>query len=114
MVRADGRTMAMREISSPSQLGASFKTPFQRQQARFEDTGSQGDDRSTSPTYNAGAPEQVPEHARGDIRIECDLASRHLTICECRPLWREDFGPEWTRSPLARLHYTKNTGLWTL
>jgi len=58
--------------------------------------------------------EQVPEHARGEIRIECDLAPRHLTICECRPPWREDFGPDWTRFPIARLHYTKTTGLWTL
>jgi hypothetical protein len=58
--------------------------------------------------------EQVPEHARGEIRIECDLAPRHLTICECRPPWREDFGPDWTRFPIARLHYTKTTRLWTL
>ena len=27
--------------------------------------------------------DQVPEHARGEIRIECDLTPRHLTICEC-------------------------------
>jgi hypothetical protein len=30
------------------------------------------------------------------------------------PTWREDFGPDWTRFPIARLHYTKATGLWTL
>jgi hypothetical protein len=48
--------------------------------------------------------DQVPEHARGEIRIECDLAPRHLTICECRPPWREDYGPDWTRFPIARLH----------
>ena len=58
--------------------------------------------------------DQVPEHARGEIRIECDFAPRHLTICECRPPWREDFGPDWTRFPIARLHFTKSTGLWTL
>jgi hypothetical protein len=57
---------------------------------------------------------QVPEHTRGEIRVECDIAPRHLTICECRPPWREDFGPDWTRFPIARLHYTKSTGLWTL
>jgi hypothetical protein len=32
--------------------------------------------------------DQVPEHARGEISIECDLTPRHLTICECRPPWR--------------------------
>jgi hypothetical protein len=57
---------------------------------------------------------QVPEHVRDEVRIECDVAPRHLTICECRPPWREDFGPDWTRFPIARLHYTKGTGLWTL
>jgi len=54
------------------------------------------------------------EHAHGEIRIECDLAPRHLTICECRPPWREDFSPDWTRFPIAPMHYTKPTGLWTL
>jgi hypothetical protein len=44
---------------------------------------------------------QVPEHVRDEIRVECDVAPRHLTICECR-------------FPIARLHYTKTTGLWTL
>ena len=57
---------------------------------------------------------QVPEHIRDEVRVECDVAPRHLTICECRPPWREDFGPDWTRFPIARLHYTKATGLWTL
>ncbi|HWY00575.1 MAG TPA: IS30 family transposase, partial [Mycobacterium sp.] len=58
--------------------------------------------------------DKVPGHARGEIRIECDVAPRYLTICECRPPWREDFGPDWTRFPIARLHYTKSSGLWTL
>ena len=57
---------------------------------------------------------QVPERLRGEIRVECDIGARHLTICECRPPWRDDLGPEWTRFPVARLHHTKTTGLWTL
>lgn len=40
--------------------------------------------------------------------------TRHLTILECRPPWREGFGPEWTRFPIARLRYTKITGTWSL
>ncbi|MFI6573974.1 DUF3024 domain-containing protein [Nocardia fluminea] len=43
---------------------------------------------------------QVPEQLRGEIRVECDVAPRHLTICECRPPWRDDLGPEWI--PIAR------------
>ncbi|WAL49270.1 DUF3024 domain-containing protein [Rhodococcus pyridinivorans] len=57
---------------------------------------------------------RVPEQHRDEIRVECDISPRHLTICECRPPWREDLGPKWTRSPIARLHYIKKTGLWTL
>src|SRR6476619_3592755 len=57
---------------------------------------------------------QVPEHLRDEVRVEYDVAPGHLTICECRPPWREDFGPDWTRFPIARLHYTKTIGLWTL
>lgn len=57
---------------------------------------------------------RVPDQLRHEIRIECDVAPGHLTICECRPPWREDFGPEWTRFPIARLRYTTKTRLWTL
>ncbi len=48
---------------------------------------------------------QVPQRLRGEIRVECDITARHLTICECRPPWRDDLGPEWTRFPIARLHH---------
>jgi hypothetical protein len=35
-------------------------------------------------------------------------------IVECRPPWREGTGPEWTRSPIARLRYTQATRTWSL
>jgi len=57
---------------------------------------------------------RVPERVRDEVRVEVDVAERHLTIVECRPPWRADFGPEWTRFPIARLRYTKATGLWSL
>jgi len=37
---------------------------------------------------------RVPGHARHQVRIECDVASRHLTIIERRTPWREGLGPE--------------------
>ncbi len=37
-----------------------------------------------------------------------------VTIVECRPPWREDYGPEWTRMPIARLRYVESIRLWTL
>jgi hypothetical protein len=57
---------------------------------------------------------RVPEQVRDRVRVEVDVADRHLTIVECRPLWRADLGTEWTRFPIARLRYTKGTRLWSL
>ncbi|MGK2243656.1 MAG: hypothetical protein ACI9JD_006250 [Rhodococcus sp. (in: high G+C Gram-positive bacteria)] len=31
---------------------------------------------------------RVPEQYRHEIRVECDITPRHVTICECRPPWR--------------------------
>jgi hypothetical protein len=58
--------------------------------------------------------QRVPEHARNQVRVECDISPRHLAIVECRPPWREGIGPEWTRFPIARLRYTQATRTWTL
>lgn len=30
-----------------------------------------------------------------------------MTVLECRPPWRADYEPNWTRLPIARLRYTK-------
>ena len=57
---------------------------------------------------------RVPEHARHQVRVECEPAPRHLTIVERRAPWREDFGPEWTSFPIARLRYTAVSKSWTL
>jgi len=57
---------------------------------------------------------RVPEHARHQVRVECELAVRHLTIVERRAPWHEEFGPEWTSLPIARLRYTTATKVWTL
>src|SRR6266508_3504396 len=57
---------------------------------------------------------RVPEHARHQVRVECELAPRHLTIVERRAPWREDYGPEWTSFPIARLRYTAADKSWTL
>jgi len=58
--------------------------------------------------------EQVPAQLHDQLRVEVDFGARHLTVVECRPPWCEDFGPEWTRFPIARLRYTKSTRLWAL
>lgn len=56
--------------------------------------------------------ERVPQRVRDQVRLDCEVASGHLTIVECRAPWREDLGHEWTRFPVARLRYTKATKTW--
>ena len=57
---------------------------------------------------------RVPENARGQLRVECELAPRHLTIVERRPPWHENLGPDWTTSAIARLRYNATDKSWTL
>jgi hypothetical protein len=57
---------------------------------------------------------RVPEHVRDEVRVDVDVADRHMTIVECRPPWRPDVGAQWTRFPIARLRYTKSTRQWSL
>jgi hypothetical protein len=56
---------------------------------------------------------RIGEH-HDELRVELDVDRSAVTILECRPPWREDFGPEWIRQEIARLRYAKSTGLWTL
>ena len=58
--------------------------------------------------------ERVPERARYQVRVECEVAAGHLTVVERRSPWTEDVGPEWTSSPIARLRYTATDKRWTL
>jgi hypothetical protein len=58
--------------------------------------------------------QRVPAHVRDKVRVELDVADRHLTIVECRPPWPATAGQEWMRSPVARLRYTKSRREWTL
>jgi hypothetical protein len=57
---------------------------------------------------------RVPEHARHQVRVECETAARHLTIVERRAPWRDGAGQEWSSFPIARLRYAKAAQAWTL
>lgn len=46
--------------------------------------------------------------------MECEVAPRHLTLVERRAPWREEYGSQWSRLPIARLQYTQGTRRWTL
>ncbi len=56
----------------------------------------------------------VPERVQHKVRVELDVADRHLTIVETRPPWRPELRPEWTRFPIARLRYTQTRKEWSL
>jgi hypothetical protein len=64
--------------------------------------------------YVEARNERLPERARGQIHYEVDVDARSVTILECRPPWRPEYGPEWTRFPIARLRYTKSRKEWAL
>jgi len=56
----------------------------------------------------------MPSTASDQLRYELDATDRTVTVLECRPPWREDFGPEWTRLPICRFRYTKVRREWSL
>jgi Protein of unknown function (DUF3024) len=58
--------------------------------------------------------ERVPDHARTQVRVDCEIAPRALTIVERRAPWQPDLAPEWTSLPIARLRYTAANQTWTL
>lgn len=58
--------------------------------------------------------DRISPQAIGQVRFEMDVDDRSVTVLECRPPWRQDFGPEWTRFPIVRLRYTKARREWAL
>jgi hypothetical protein len=56
----------------------------------------------------------VPPEASEQVRVELEQERQAVNIVECRPPWREDYGPEWSRLPIARLRYVASKRLWTL
>ncbi len=56
----------------------------------------------------------MPEHAQHQVRVECQVAARHLTIVERREPWRKEPGSEWISFPIARLRYSAADKSWTL
>ena|SRR6187200_1024163 len=58
------------------------------------------------------ARERVPEHLWDQLKVEADVSDRHVDIVEVRPPW--DGVGEHTRFPIARLRYTRATGVWAI
>ncbi|HLU52726.1 MAG TPA: DUF3024 domain-containing protein [Acidimicrobiia bacterium] len=60
------------------------------------------------------ADRRIPVDARDQVRLELDVTDRTVTILESRAPWRAEYGPEWTRFPIARLRYTEARDRWSL
>lgn len=58
--------------------------------------------------------DRTPEELVSEMRVECDVAPRHLTIVDRRPPWTAAAGTEWSSVPVARLRYTAADAAWTL
>ena len=58
--------------------------------------------------------ERVPSHLRDQVRIEVEVDGTRVTVVERRPPWRPEFGPEWSRNPVASLRYSPKHGHWSL
>ncbi|HEY3140291.1 MAG TPA: DUF3024 domain-containing protein [Acidimicrobiales bacterium] len=58
--------------------------------------------------------DKIPVQHQHQLRVECDVSGKSITIYECRPPWRPDLGPEWTRQPVAQLRYDPDDHHWRL
>jgi hypothetical protein len=58
--------------------------------------------------------QRVPEHTRDQVRVDCEVGPRGLTILERRPPWNAGAGADWSSLPVARLMYAKSSKLWSL
>jgi len=58
--------------------------------------------------------QRVPPHALHQVRVEADVSANTVTIVERRAPWREDYGPDWTSSAVARLRYVAKHHHWVL
>jgi len=46
--------------------------------------------------------------------MEVAVRGTTVTIVECRPPWRADLGPEWSRFPIAQLRHDPTSTEWPL
>ena len=58
--------------------------------------------------------DRLPPRAAGQTRYEFDVNDCSVTVLECSAPWRADYGPDWTRFPVARLRYTKSRREWAI
>jgi hypothetical protein len=55
-----------------------------------------------------------PSRVAAQVRMEVVVRGTAVTIVECRPPWRADLGPDWSRFPVAQLRHDPARIEWTL
>jgi Protein of unknown function (DUF3024) len=60
------------------------------------------------------ADQRVPARARDQVRLEVEVGRSTVTIVEQRAPWRPEYGPDWTRMPIANLRYSERHHGWSL
>lgn len=60
------------------------------------------------------AHDHTPPEFRHEMLVEVEETRRGLIIHDSRQPWDETYGPEWIRTPFARLLYVQKRREWTL
>jgi hypothetical protein len=58
--------------------------------------------------------QRLPAAVAGQVRLEVQLRGMKVTLVERRPPWRPEFGPEWSRQPIAQLRFDAARSTWAL
>jgi Protein of unknown function (DUF3024) len=58
--------------------------------------------------------QRIPPHALHQVRTEAVVDRHAVTLVERPALWRPEYRPEWTSSPVARLRWSVSRHEWTL
>ena len=57
---------------------------------------------------------KVPAQLLAEVRVECEVRGRNITIVERRPPWDPSLGSEWTTQPVAQVRFDPSGNTWTL
>lgn len=60
------------------------------------------------------AARRFPASLANELRLEVEIDGANVTIVERRPPWRPEFGPEWSRQPIAQLRFHAVHFVWAL
>ena len=58
--------------------------------------------------------DKVPPQHRDQLRVECGVRGRSITIYDCQASWHPDLQPDWSRVPIAQLRYDPDGHRWRL